>query len=61
MLAVGCFCRWVPSLMLDRILIVMSDKKVSTTGVTQRNLKLLLRPNSHDSYQTLIQEDEILD
>ena len=62
MLAVGCFCRWAPSLMSDRILnVTLSGKKVSTTGVTQGNLKLSLRPNSPDSYQRLIQEDEILD
>ena len=62
MLAVGCFCRWAPSLMFDRILnVTLSGKKVSTTGVTQGNLKPPLRPNSPDSYQTLIQEDEILD
>ena len=30
--------------------------EVSTTGVTQWNLELLLRPNSPDSYQTQIQE-----
>ena len=48
--------------MSDRIPnVTLSGKKVSTTGVTQGNLKLSLRPNSPDSYQRLIQEDEILD
>ena len=60
--AVGCFRRGVPSLILDRILnVTLSEGKVSTTGVTQGNLKLVMRPNSPDSYQTQIQEDEILD
>ena len=60
--AIGCFCRGAPSLMFDGILsVTLSEKKVSTTGVTQGNLKLLLRSNSLDSHQTQIQEDEIFD
>ena len=48
--------------MFDKILnVTLSFEKVSTTGVTQRNLELLLRPNSADSHQTKIQEYEILD
>ena len=47
--AVGCFRRGAPSLMFDKILnVTLSKEKVSTTGVTQGNLKLLLRPNSPD-------------
>ena len=38
-----------------------SEEKVSTTGVIQGNLELLLRPSSPDSQQTRIQEDETLD
>ena len=35
--------------MFDKILnVTLSKEKVSTTGVTQENLKLLLRPNSPD-------------
>ena len=59
---VGCFRRGAPSLMFDGILnVTLSEEKVSTTGVTQRNLELLLRPNSPDSQQTQIQEYKILD
>ena len=48
--AVDCFCRGPPSLMFDGILhVTLSEEKISTTGVTQGNLKLLLRPNSPDS------------
>ena len=48
--AVGCFRRGAPSLMFDGILnVTLSEEKVSTTEVTQGNLKLLLRPNSPDS------------
>ena len=48
--------------MFDGILnVTLSEEKVSTFGVTQGNLKLVMRPNSPDSYQTQIQEDEILD
>ena len=48
--------------MFDGILnVTLSEEKVSTTGVTRENLKLLLRSNSPDSYQTQIQEDEIFD
>ena len=47
--AVGCFRRRAPSLMFDRILnVTLCEEKVSTTGVTQGNLKLLLRANSPD-------------
>ena len=60
--AIGCFCRGAPSLMFDGILnVTLSEEKVSTTGVTRENLKLLLRSNSPDSHQTQIQEDEIFD
>ena len=59
--AVGCFSRGAPSLMFDGILnVTLSKKKVSTAGVTQGNLELLLSPNSPDSHQTQIQEDETL-
>ena len=48
--------------MFDGILIVtLSEEMVSTTGVTQEDLELLLRPNSPHSHQTQIQEYEILD
>ena len=47
--------------MFDGILNVTLSEEVSTTGVTQGNLKLLLRPNSPDSHQKQIQEYEILD
>ena len=47
--------------MFDGILNVTPSEEVSTTGVIQGNLELLLRPNSPDSHQTRIQEDEILD
>ena len=39
----------------------LSEKKVSTIGVTQGNLKLLLPSNTFDSYQTQAQYDELLD
>ena len=45
--------------MFDGILNVTLSEEVSTTGVTQGNLELVLRPNSADSHQTQIQEDEI--
>ena len=45
--------------MFDGILNVTLSEEVSTTGVTQGNLELLLRPNSADSHETQIQEDEI--
>ena len=49
-------------MMFGRILdVTLSEEKVSTTGVAQGNLEILLRPNSPDSYQTQIQEYEILD
>ena len=39
--------------MFDRALnTALSEEKVSTTGVTQGNLELLLHPNSLDSHQT---------
>ena len=61
-LAVGRFCRGASSFMFDGILnVTLSEEKVSTTGVTQGNLELLLRPNSPDSHQTQIQEGKILD
>ena len=48
--------------MFDEILnVTPSEEKVSTTGVIQGNLELLLRPSSPDSQQTRIQEDETLD
>ena len=60
--AVGCLRRGAPSLMFDGILnVTLSEEKVSTTGVTQRNLELLLPPNSPDSHQTQIQEYKVLD
>ena len=59
-LVVGCFRRGAPSLMFDGILNVTLSEEVSTTGVTQGNLKLILRPNSLDSHQKQIQEYEIL-
>ena len=60
--AVGYFRRDASSLMFYGTLNeTLSEEKVSTTGVTQGNLELLLRPNSLYSYQTQIQEDEILD
>ena len=60
--AVCCFCRGAPSLMFDGILnVTLSEEKVSTTGVTQGIIELLLHPNSPDSHQTQIQEYEILD
>ena len=53
--AVCCFCRGAPSLMFDGILNVnLSEEKVSTTGVIQGDLELLLRPNSPGSHQTQI-------
>ena len=60
--AVNWFRRGAPSLMFDGILnVTLSEEKVFTTGVTQGNLELFLRPNSPDSHQTQIQEYEILD
>ena len=60
--AVECFHRGAPSLMFDGILnVTLSEKKASNTGVTQGNLKFLLRTDSPDSHQTQIQEDETLD
>ena len=46
------FCRGAGSLMFDGILNVTPSEEVSTTGVTQENLKLPLPPNSLDSHQT---------
>ena len=52
---VGCFPRGAPSLMFDGILnVTLYEEKISTTGVTHENLKLLLRSNSPDSHQTQI-------
>ena len=60
--AAGFFCRGDPSLMFYGVLNkTLPEEKVSTTGVTQGNLEILLRPNSLDSHQTQIQLYEILD
>ena len=49
------FCRGAPSLMFDGIINVnLSEEKVSTTGVIQGDLELLLRLNSPGSHQTQI-------
>ena len=45
---VGCFHPGAPSLMFDGILNVTLSEEVSTTGVTQGNLKLPLPPDSLD-------------
>ena len=50
--AVGCFCGGAPSLIFDRIVNATLSEKVSTTGVTQGNLELLLPPSSFDSHET---------
>ena len=51
--AIGYFHRRAASLMFDGILnATLSEEKVSTTGVTQRNLKIPLPPNYLDSHQT---------
>ena len=56
--AIGCFRRGAPSLMFEGLLnVTLSEEKISTAGVVQGNLELLLRPNSPDSHQTEIQED----
>ena len=48
--------------MFDEILnVTMSEEKVSTTGVTEENVKLLLRLSSPGSHETQIREDETLD
>ena len=48
---VGCFRGGVVSSMFDRIQnATLSEEKVSTTRVTERNLELSLSPNSLDSY-----------
>ena len=50
--AVGCFRVGAPSLMFDKILnATLSEKKLSTTGVTQGNRELSLPRNSLDSHQ----------
>ena len=49
---VDCFRRGAPSLMFDGFLNVTLFEKVSTTGVTQGNLKLPLPLGSLDSHQT---------
>ena len=47
--------------MFDEILnVTMSEEKVSTTGVTEENVKLLLRRSSPGSHETQIREDETL-
>ena len=45
---IGCFRTGAPSLMFDGILNVTLSEEVSTTGVTQGNLKLPLPPDSLD-------------
>ena len=46
---VGCFHTGAPSLMFDGILnMTLSEEEVSTTGITEENLKLPLPPNSLD-------------
>ena len=45
---VGCFHTGAPSLMFDGMLNVTLSEEVSTTGVTQGNLKLPLPPDSLD-------------
>ena len=53
--AFGCFRRGASSLMFDGILnVTLSEENISTTGVTQANLEILLPPNSPDSRQTQI-------
>ena len=47
--------------MFDRIANATLSEEVSTTEVTQENLKLPLPPNSVDSHQTQKLQDEILD
>ena len=48
--------------MFDRVLnVTLTEEKVSTTGVTQGNLELLLPPNSLDSHDLQAQSDEILE
>ena len=49
---VDCFRRGAPLLMFDRFLNVTLCDEVSTTGVTQENLKLPLPSDSLDSHQT---------
>ena len=47
--------------MFDEILnVTMSEEKVSTTGVTEENVKLLLCRSSPGSHETQIREDETL-
>ena len=45
---VGCFRTGAPSVMLDGILNETLPQEVSTTGVTEGNLKLPLPPDSLD-------------
>ena len=56
-IAIDCFYRGALSLMFDGVLNdrVLPEKNVSTTGVTQGNLELLLHPNYFDSHQIQIQ------
>ena len=49
---VDCFRRGAPSLIIDGFLNVTLCEEVSSTGVTQGNLKLLLPADSLDSLQT---------
>ena len=59
---VSCFHRGAASLMFNGVLnVTLSEEKVSSTGITQGNLELLLSSNSLDSHQTHIQKDEFLD
>ena len=50
--AVHCFRGGAPSLMFYRILNATLSEEVSSSGVTQGNLELLLPPSSLDSHQT---------
>ena len=59
--AVGYFRRDASSLMFYGTLKeTLSEEKVSTTGVTQGNLELLLCSNSPDSQQTQIHDHHAL-
>ena len=49
---VDCFRRGAPSLMVDGFLNVTLCEEVSSTGVTQGNLKFPLPADSLDSLQT---------
>ena len=58
---VSCFHRGAASLFNGVLNVTLSEEKVSSTGITQGNLELLLSSNSLDSHQTHIQKDEFLD